>query len=58
LLKVIVIVPNVFRHVAGLLKMADVFALAFRTTELTRGHNTNNFAEAAMLIFKEVVLQR
>ena len=46
------------RHVDELLHRADLFVLAFRATQLTRGHHTNNFCEATMRVFKEVVLER
>ena len=45
------------RLVSGLLKRAQGFTLAFRSINLTHGHNINNFAEASMRIFKEVILQ-
>ena len=47
-----------YRHVNTLLERSEILALAFRASDLTRGHNTNNFSEVTIRIFKEVVLER
>ena len=41
-----------------LLEIKEEWVLLFRNEILTRGHNTNNFAEACIRILKDIILER
>ena len=47
-----------YRHYADMLRRIEYWCMAFRRDLMTRGHGTNNFSEANMRIFKEVILER
>ncbi|KAK1887062.1 Transposase, partial [Dissostichus eleginoides] len=46
------------RHLDRLYARRERWALSYRGSFLTRGNNTNNFAEAAMRVLKDKILQR
>lgn len=46
------------QRVATFLERKAEWVLVFRSNLLTRGHNTNNFAEASIRVLKDVVLHR
>ncbi|KAI4822402.1 hypothetical protein KUCAC02_007953, partial [Chaenocephalus aceratus] len=46
------------RHLDRLYARRECWALRYRGSFLTRGNNTNNFAEAAMRVLKDNILQR
>uniref|UniRef100_T1JC37 SWIM-type domain-containing protein n=1 Tax=Strigamia maritima TaxID=126957 RepID=T1JC37_STRMM len=50
--------PNYIRHIKDLFERREEWALYFRLNSLTRGVNTNNFAEASFRIIKDVILGR
>lgn len=45
-------------RVVAFLERKTEWVLLYRSTILTRGHNTNNFAEASIRVLKDVVLCR
>ena len=45
-------------HVAALWLRKSAWCIALRASLSTRGNNTNNFVEASIRIFKDIVLQR
>lgn len=49
---------NIQAHVANYWDRREEWSLAYRSTLLTRGNNTNNYVEASIRIFKDIVLQR
>ncbi|XP_050294326.1 uncharacterized protein LOC126734669 [Anthonomus grandis grandis] len=49
---------NLIKYVKGMWECKRDWILCFRNQLLTKGHNTNNFAEASIRIFKDIVLQR
>ncbi|CAL4255465.1 unnamed protein product, partial [Meganyctiphanes norvegica] len=46
------------KHYNDMLQRIEVWCIAYRVEYLTRGHNTNNFSEATMRVFKEIILER
>lgn len=46
------------KRVTDLLNIAQQWVLFYRKDIITRGHNTNNFAEASIRILKDIVLSR
>lgn len=50
--------PNAQEHVAKMMHRVAEWALCFRLSVLTRGHNTNNYCEAAMRILKDLIFFR
>lgn len=46
------------KHLQHLWSRREELSLAFCSHLLNRGHNTNNYCEASIRIFKDVVLQR
>lgn len=49
---------NLKKHLNDLYKRKHEWAHTFRTDIITRGNNTNNYCEASIRIFKDLVLQR
>ncbi|XP_070377134.1 uncharacterized protein [Dermacentor albipictus] len=47
-----------FSRVEAFLNRKEEWVLMFRNKVITRGHNTNNFAEASIRILKDIVLSR
>lgn len=50
--------PYVARVEAFISKQEEEWVLLFRSAMTTRGHNTNNFAEASIRVLKDIVLSR
>lgn len=46
------------KRVMAFLERKSEWVLLFRSGLTTRGHNTNNFAEASIRILKDIVLHR
>lgn len=49
---------NYLKYTERLYDRRECWALSYRGSLLTRGNNTNNFAEAAMRVLKDRILQR
>ena len=50
--------PQLIERLKGFWKRRSEWALSYRVTEITRGNNTNNYAEAGMRVLKEIVFGR
>ncbi|KAJ8970404.1 hypothetical protein NQ317_017186 [Molorchus minor] len=49
---------KLLKHVSDFYRRKTEWAHAFRFNLITRGHNTNNYCESSIRIFKDLVLQR
>lgn len=49
---------NLVQHLKKIWKKRVEWCTAYRTDIIYRGHNTNNYTEASIRIFKDVILQR
>jgi len=50
--------PRFLAHLSTMWDRRKEWCLCFRGDLLTRGHNTNNFVEASIRVFKDIVLER
>lgn len=49
---------NLVQHLKKIWERKMEWCTAYRTDIMSRGHNTNNYTEASIRIFKDVILQR
>ena len=50
--------PQLVKHLESFQNRRSEWALSHRVTAITRGNNTNNYAEAAMRVLKEMIFGR
>ena len=50
--------PQLMKHLQSFWDRRSEWALSHRVTSMTRGNNTNNYAEAAMRVLKEMIFGR
>ncbi|KAJ8947638.1 hypothetical protein NQ314_008571 [Rhamnusium bicolor] len=50
--------PHLMAHIASIWERRTEWCLYLRKDVITRGNNTNNYVEASIRIFKDIVLQR
>ena len=54
----VLLYPNFLLHMAALWPKRQEWALCYRSTQLTRGNNTNNISEAGIKIVKDIIFGR